>query len=193
MHDSRLTLPPQPLASAPGHRRSRPTRLRPTTVWVALAVCLSLVAGCGSDDKKKDTAAPDAGPAVTEFKGDPNKACELATKAEVEAALATKVKAGVGALGTVCTYVVENAFDQSVVLERTDSPESPQFFELSKSSPDAAVEPLPGVGDDAFIAGNKAYVLKGQVLAGITVTLKQPQPAVTAAIKKLAQAAAQHA
>lgn len=182
MHDATLTRFPQPPASALRRRR----RLAATSV--ALSLCLVLAA-CGGDDKKGDETAPEAGPPVTEFTGDPNRACALATEAEVEAAIATKVKPGVGALGAVCTYTTETAADQYVVLDRTESPEAPQIFELDKSS-STGVEPLAGVGNAAFVAGNKAYVLEGTVLVVITVNLKQPQPAVTAITKKLAQAAA---
>ena len=157
---------------------------------MALVACLALAMGCGGDD---DDAASDVVPGVTEYKGDPNKACELATRAEVEAAIAAKVMAGVGDAGRICTYTVDNGtFDQYVSLERTDSPQSQQIFELTKTSA-TGVEPLSGVGNDAFVTGNKAYVLKGTVLAGITVNIRQPQPAITAAARKLAQAAALHA
>ena len=174
MHDARSTQAPQ--------------RRRFAATWVALTLCLALAAGCGGDD---DDAAPDAGPLVTEFKGDPNMACQVVTKAEVEAAIATKVRDGLGDAGTICTYMLENAFDQSVVLERTNSPQSAQIFELNKTS-SAAVEPLTGVGNDAFLTGNKAYVLKGTAMAAITVSVKQPPAATTAALRKLAQAAALH-
>lgn len=190
MHDLTLTRPPQSPAPATGRRGHH----RRVATAVALSLCLVLAACGGGDDNKEDDATSDLdpGPPVTAFTGDPNRACELATKAEVEAALATKVKPGVGALGTVCTYTSETAFDQFVVLERTDTPEAPQVFELSRSSSEG-VEPLAGVGNDAFVAGNKAYVLKGNVLATITVNSKQPPPTVGAAVRALARAAATNA
>jgi hypothetical protein len=78
-----------------------------------------------------------------------------------------------------------------VLLSSTQSADSPKTFDGFRTAARNA-ETLPGVGDRAFVSSNQAYVLKGTTLTIVTVNLKQPQPAVTAAAKKMAQVVASH-
>jgi hypothetical protein len=152
------------------------------------AVLVGVVAtGCGGSKKASSTASSFKSGPTTAFTGDPNKACAVATKSDVEAAIGTMVKPGQGASGVLCRYEVANAASQFVLVETKESSQSSQIYDLQLSSA-AGAESLNGVGEKAFVAGNKAVVLRGSTLTVVTVSTGQPQPAVTAALKKLAQA-----
>lgn len=155
--------------------------------WPVLAVVVGLaIAACGGsgDDKTETTKFPKI--PTTAFTGDPNKACKLATQSEVEAAIGTAVKPGAGANGTLCRYEVASSASQFVMIESTSSPQSPQIFDLQASSANNR-ENLAGAGERAFIAGNRAVVLRGSTLSTVTVSTSQSPAAVTAALRKLAQ------
>jgi len=160
-----------------------------------LVVCLGVAAACGGGKSTpaktatKGTLFPP--PPSTAFVGDPARACRLAPKADVEAAIGTAVRPGVSTNGVLCQYDTAAPPAQSVLIETDSTPEASNLFELRLSSAKAP-EMLAGVGDRAFVAANRAHVLRGSTLGSITFTTNQPPPAVTAALKKLAQTVASH-
>ncbi len=157
---------------------------------LALALCLGVaLTGCGGGSGKDKKAAAKATP--TTFSGDADKACRLATKSDVEAAIGSTVNPGLGSNGTVCRYELASSAAQFVSIESNESPQSSQIYDLLLSGASGA-ENLTGVGDRAFVAGTRAVVLRGPKLTTITVGTGQPQAAVTAALKKLAQAVGLH-
>lgn len=165
-----------------------------TAAAAALTVLLAALVGCGGDDGAEGGEGKDGeakSPAGTVFTGQADKACGVAPKAEVESAIGAPVKAGTGANGILCRFDLASAADQFVLLSSTQSPDNAKTFDGFRTAA-RNVESLTGVGDRAFVASNQAYVLKGTTLTVVTVNLKQPQPAITAAAKKMAQVVASH-
>ena len=179
------------LGPAVGHRvratqagnRVRATQAGLRLVVLALAVGVTGACGGGDDDKSSSTRFPKI--PTTAFTGDPNKACTLATQAEVEAAIGTPVKAGAGAQGIVCRYEVVSKPTSYVLIESNESPQAGQIYDLKASSA-ARAENLTGVGERAYVAGDQAVILRGSRIVTVTVSIGQPQAAVTAALQKLA-------
>ncbi|HEV3401032.1 MAG TPA: hypothetical protein VG078_04350 [Acidimicrobiales bacterium] len=164
----------------------------PRALAAMAALLLAVLVGCGGDDGGGGDGEGDAAsPAGTVFTGQADKACGLAPKAEVESAIGAVVKAGTGANGILCRFDLATAAEQFVLLSSTQSPDSPKTFDAFRTAAPNA-ETLPGVGDRAFVASNQAYVLKGTTLTVVTINLKQPQAAITAAAKKMAQVVASH-
>jgi hypothetical protein len=166
------------------------------TRWLpaaALVAVLALAAACGGGGSKKSATKTTRFPSVatTAFTGDPNKACNLAPKSDVEAAIGAAVRPGVGANGVLCRYDSSAGPSQSVLIESDTTPEASNLFDLRLTSAKAA-ETLTGVGDRAFVAGNQANVLRGSTVTVVTLTTGQAPAAMTAALKKLAQAVASH-
>ncbi len=152
---------------------------------LGLALVMGVVfSGCGGgDDKSSSTSFPKI--ATTAFTGDPNKACTLVTQSEVEAAIGSPVKPGAGAQGVVCRFEVASKPSSFVLIEANESSQASQIYDLKASSVERA-ENLAGVGERAFVAGDRAVILRGSRLVTLTVSTGQPQAAVTAALKKLA-------
>ena len=173
----------------PGGRRLRPPVVRRL---LALALAVGVVAACGGGDDEESSATSFPKIATTAFTGDPNKACTLATQSEVEAAIGTPVKPGAGAQGVVCRFEVVSKASSFVLIESNESPQAGQIYDLKASSAQRA-ENLTGVGERAFVAGDQAVILRGSRLVTLTVSIGQPQPAVTAALKKLATSVGRHA
>ncbi len=163
-------------------------RLR--VLGLALVIGLAMSA-CGSgDDESSSTSFPKI--ATTVFRGDPNKACSLASQSEVEAAIGTPVRPGAGAQGTVCRFEVAAKASSYVLIEATESSQASQIYDLKASSAERA-ENLPGVGEKAFVAGERAVVLRGSRLVTVTLITDQPAATRTAALKKLATSVGRNA
>lgn len=168
---------------SPTEERVRPT-LVVRLVVLALAVGLAAAAcGGGDDDESSSTTFPRI--ATTAFTGDPNKACNLASQSEVEAAIGTPVRPGAGAQGVVCRFEVVDKASSYVLIESNESSQASQIYDLKASSA-GRVENLPGVGERAFVAGDRAVILRGSKLVTVTVSTGQPPAATTAALKRLA-------
>ena len=101
------------------------------------------------------------------------------------------MKPGAGAQGVVCRFEVASRASSFVLIESNESPQAGQIYDL-KASAEARAENLPGVGERAFVAGDRAVILRGSKLVTLTVSLGQPQAAVTAALKKLAASVGRH-
>ncbi len=163
---------------------------RAVAMAAALALVLAVV-GCGGGNDDNGDEGEEGAPAGTVFTGQADRACGLAPRAEVESAIDAPVKAGNGANGILCRFDLASAADQFVLLSSTQSADSHKAFDAFRTAA-ANSETLTGVGDRAFVTGNQAYVLKGNTLTVVTINLKQPQPAITAAAKKMPQVVAAH-
>jgi hypothetical protein len=159
---------------------------------LALTLAVGVVASCGGGDDEESSSTSFPKIATTAFTGDPNAACTLATQGEVEAAIGTPVKPGAGAQGIVCRFEVVSKASSFVLIEKNESPQASQIYEL-KASTAERVENLTGVGERAFVAGDQAVILRGSRLVTLTVSTGQPQAAVTAALRKLAASVGRHA
>ena len=177
-------------ATQAGHRvRATQAGLRLLVGALAVAV-VGACGGGGDDEESSSTSFPKI--ATTAFTGDPNKACALATQSEVEAAIGTPVKPGAGAQGIVCRFEVASKPSSFVLIESNESPQASQIYDLKASSAER-VENLTGVGERAFVAGDRAVILRGARVVTVTVSTGQPQAALTAALKKLAASVGRHA
>lgn len=169
--------------------RSAVGRPRPLMALLVATAVLGLLAACGGGGKKasesQDTA-PGGGPAAS---GPARPACDVLSRIDVETAIGASVRDGQAASPSVCRYDLAAGGDQAVLMLMTTDAANPQNFERTKAiSADAQV--LPGVGDQAFVAGKQAFVLKGSTIAVIVVNLQRSPAALADATAKLAQAAA---
>ena len=119
-------------------------------------------------------------------------ACGLVSTADIEASLAgAKVAAGresVDDARSVCFYPLAATGEQGVIITSTTSPGAGAAFAKVRDNLGPAAQPL-DAGDQAFVAGAQAAVLKGTTLVAVLVTAR-PSPAGAAAT--VAQAAAAH-
>jgi hypothetical protein len=181
--------------------KSATSRCRPRRGWVStrtlrflvLSLAVGLAAGaCGGGDDEESSSTSFPKVATTAFTGDPDRACKLVTQSEVEAAIGTPVKPGAGAQGIVCRFEVVNRATSYVQIERNESSQASQIYDIKASSEDP-VENLPGVGERAFVAGDQAVILRGSNLVTVTVSTGQPPAATNAALKRLAATVARNA
>ena len=160
---------------------------------VGAFIAALILAGCGGgsdgnkaagDDAKSrtgDTALRAGGAAVG------HKACDLVTRAEVEAAVGSPAQApGGGGETGICRY---NTGGGQVLVISTSSPDNAAQFDSLKSGVGGPVESVNGLGDRAFIVKGQAYVLKGPVLVAVTVLVSQPPAKLNQAARQLAQLA----
>jgi hypothetical protein len=168
---------------------------------VALALCSSLVAGCGGGSSpgkaKSDPKAGGSSSATTPAlvpSGPQRQACTIVSQADVEAAVGAKATAGrpadQGLVGSGCSYALASAADQAVLVVTVTSPGSAAAFDAARQQAGAAQ--TVSAGDRAFVTGGEAVVLKGTTLVTIVVATKQAPAAQTQAATRLAQAAASH-
>ena len=158
---------------------------------LALALAVVVVGACGGGDDEESSSTSFPKIPTTAFTGDPNKACALATQSDVEAAVGVPVRPGAGAQGIVCRYEVASRATSFVLIESNESPQASQIYDL-KASTAEGVENLTGVGERAFVAGDRAVILRGSRVVTLTMSLGQPPAAVTAALKKLAASVGRH-
>lgn len=161
-------------------------------LWAAAVLILGAAVACGGSGSKKATTTTLFKPVPsTAYTGDPAKACGLAPKSDVEAALGAPVKPGEGVDGRVCRYELVSSAAQFVVIQTTQSPEASNIYDLSFTSATGA-EALTGVGDKAFVTSANATVLRSSTITVVTLTTTQAPAAKAAALKKLAQTVASH-
>ena len=175
-------------AEATGRRTPGRRRLG-RLLTLALAVAVVSACGGGDDEESSSTSFPKI--PTTAFTGDPNAACNLATQSEVEAAVGAPVKPGAGAQGIVCRFEMASRASSFVLIESNESPQASQIYDVKASTAERA-ENLTGVAERAFVAGDQAVILRGSKLVTVTVSLGQPQAAVTAALKRLAASVGRH-
>lgn len=160
----------------------------------AAVILMAVTAACGGGGGgDKEESSPTSGRTGTTFHGDPNRVCNIITKADVEAALGSPVAAGQGTSGAACRYTSSSGGeDQAVLVLLTDEPNNKEIFDRTTSA--RGMEPLPGVGDKAFInkggQGVQAFVLKGNKIVVVVLNLDRPAQALSDAATKLAQTAA---
>lgn len=162
---------------------------------IAIALCSSLLTGCGGSDGPRAAAEGEAAPAAenapTALPADqPQKAaCGLLTQAEVEAALGARVAPGKEQAQpgrSFCAYTLLSAADQSVAVVSTSSSGVPAAFAAARAK---AESPRPlGAGDEAFVSGGQALVRRGNTMVAILVAVRQPPAQLSAAAVKLAEA-----
>jgi hypothetical protein len=161
---------------------------------VAVAVCGSLLAGCGGSSGGKaaeggTTAPPAAVSADLPADRPQTPACGLVTVAEVEAAVGARVAPArqENQPGrSLCAFALASAADQSVLVVSTSSSGVPAAFETARSRADAAQTIT--AGDAAFVVGGQAVVRKGTTMAVIVVALRQAAGQLAATATRLAQA-----
>ncbi len=168
---------------------------RGAVVWfVVLAVAL-VACGDKEDGKSAPTTRNTRFPPPPEVENKAIKegedACGLLTRSEVESTAGVSVNPGDGVTtkgGTSsCAYRVRNNTAQYVgVIIQT--PGRPNFDSASQQL-GASAEPLPGVGERAFVAKATVYAVKGDRLLILTVSTGQPDAARKQAAIRLSQAA----
>ncbi len=118
-------------------------------------------------------------------------ACGLVSRSEVESAAGTAVNPGDGVTtkaGTSsCAYRLRNNTTQyvGVVVQTPGAPN----FERASQQVGGAAEPVPGVGERAFIVTDTLFALKGNRLLILTVSTSQPPAARKQAAIRLSQTA----
>ena len=184
-----------PTLALNGRGRHRPRAAAAGTL--AIALCSSLLAGCGggSKDAGAGEGSENATPSVTTPtiplpNDQPQRpACGLVTQAEVEAALGVRVSAGKESAvegRSVCGFTVATAADQSVIIVATSSSGVPAAFEAAREKAD---RPQPvTAGEQAFVTGAQALVRKGTTMVAILIAVRQQPAQLTASATRLAQA-----
>lgn len=103
-------------------------------------------------------------------------ACGLVSRSEVESAAGTAVNPGDGVTTTggtsSCAYRLRNNTTHyvGVIIQKPGPPN----FERASQQLGGSAEPVPGVGERAFIATDTVYALKGDRLLILTVATSQP-------------------
>lgn len=175
-----------------GERRSRWWRVAATSGLTLILAVAGACSGSGGDD---DGARPQETPAGNDAAAgrgavDEQRPCRLLTQAEVQAAVGAPVKQPMSAPGAeACTFALASGGGQVLVLS-SDAADNPTKFDSYSRGAARPVENLPGVGDRAFLVGGQAYVLKGSVLVGIAVDMRQPEARLNEVARRLVQLAA---
>ncbi len=163
---------------------------------LAIALCSSLLAGCGGGSKDagagedSDTTPSVTSPTIPLPNDQPQRpACGLVTQAEVEAAVGVRVSTGRESAvegRSICGFTVATAADQSVIVVATSSSGVPAAFEAAREKAD---RPQPvTAGEQAFVSGAQALVRKGNTMVAILIAVRQQPAQLTASATKLAQA-----
>ena len=180
----------------PSNGRARQPRRRAAAA-AAVALCATLVAGCGGSS---DGAEPKPGTettAVTEPPLPPDMAqraaCSFVTRAEVEAAIGARVnpaKETVEEARSLCTFSLTASANESVGVVAVTSSGVPAFFANARGRMTAPQSV--SAGDEAFVSGGQALVRKGNTMVAIIVAVRRDPPQLAAASTKLAQAVGSH-
>lgn len=166
---------------------------RRTLAAAALTLVMALVAsGCGGgDDDEADTTTstrfPPTVPVDNQELTEGNGVCAVLTRAEVEAAVGMPADAGRGVrtrTSESCKWQLRGGNDSVNVIA---TPEGVQLYE--GASTQLTPEPLPGVGDRAFVANDTVYALKGNKLVILQVVTRQAVAARRQAAVRLMQTA----
>lgn len=180
--------------SAPRVRRAP----RAAAAGMALAVCSSLVAGCGGSSKTSGGTAPArsaAGLASTTLApvfGVQKPACGLVTQAEVEAAIGAKTLApreSADQTRSVCSFSLASTTDQAVIIATTTSSAAAASFAADRARMGAAAQTVTA-GDEAFVAGGQAAVRKGSTSVTLLLALRSSPNGLGPIATKIVQAIA---
>ena len=176
----------------PSNGRPRHPRRRAAAA-VAVALCATLVAGCGGSS---DGAEPKPGTETTAVTEPPlpadmaqRAACSFVTRAEVEAALGTRVnpaKETVEEARSLCTFSLTAGANESVGVVAVTSSGVPAFFATARGRMTAPQSV--SAGDEAFVSGGQALVRKGNTMVAILVIVRQQPAQLASAATKLAVA-----
>ena len=177
----------------------RPRLSRRAAGAAAALVCAGLLVGCGGSSDggtpAETTAASSPPVSVPTLPADkPQRAaCGFVTRAEVEAAIGTRVNPGkeaTEAARSLCTFNPVAAADESVAVVAITSSGVPGFF---KSARERLTAPQTvSAGDEAFVSGGQGLVRKGDTMVAIIVAMRRDLPQLAAATTKLVQAVGTH-
>ncbi len=179
-------------------------RRLPRAVAGALAatLCSTLMAGCGGSSNASGAgggggsapAPASTVPAPPLPADQPQKAaCGLASKAEVEAAVGSKVNNGKEESQpgrSLCLFSLASAADQSVVLISTTSSGAPAYFTDARTK--AVRAQAVTAGEEAFVSGPYGLVRRGNTMVTIVIALRLEPPQSAAVATKLAVAVGTH-
>lgn len=162
--------------------------------FVAVAVVCLAVTSCrggGKDDSKKSkTTVPTYVAKETTAISEGTGACGLLTQAEVSSALGLPADPGKGVATPTsgsCSWAVRTTPGQFVGV-LTQAPGGDPYQQTLSTAP-KPVEPLPGVGDAAFVTNETVWAFKGPVAVAVTVVTPQPLAQRKPIATKLAQMA----
>jgi hypothetical protein len=112
-------------------------------------------------------------------------------QSEVASAVGTAVNPGSGQetkTGASCRWTFKSSASQLVAVIVT--PSGKQEYDSAKSTLGGNAKDLPGIADQAFVANDTVYVLKGARLLIVEVATSQPLATRTQEATKLATSAA---
>lgn len=153
--------------------------------------------GCSGGDDDEDRAGPTTTrfpptlPVNNEQLAEGQGVCGFINQGEVAAAVGSPVNSGSGTrtqTGESCRWTVRSDTRQFVsVILGTAGRES---FDRARTAASRTAENLSGVGDQAFVTNDTAYVLKGERLVILQVATSQPIAARKQAATRLVTSAA---
>jgi hypothetical protein len=159
---------------------ARPARApRLAAVAAALVAVSVALSGCGGGKNHKSVAPtttryPPTRPVQNEQLGEGTGACALLSQSEITSTVGVAVNPGSGTrtkTNEECRWSTRSGSNQFVAVIVT--PTGRQQFEQAQNQLGAQAEPLPGVGDRAFVANDTAYALKGERLVIVVVSTSQ--------------------
>lgn len=165
-------------------------------VGAGLVLALA-AAGCRGGGEEEERA----GPTTTRFPptlpvnnqqlSEGQGVCGFLNQGDVSAAVGSPTNAGTGTrtqTGESCRWTLRSDARQfvSIILD----PAGRESFERFRSASRPAPSTLPGVGDQAFVAGDTAYMLKGNNFVILKVATTQPDAARQQAVTRLVTSAA---
>jgi hypothetical protein len=155
----------------------------------ALAVSLVLT-GCGGKKQKAvaptTTRFPPTLPVQNQQLSEGSGACGLLSQSEITSTVGVAVNPGSGTrtkTNEECRWTTRAGTNQFVAVIVT--PTGKQQFSQAQNQLGSQADPLPGVGDQAFVANDTAYALKGDRLVIVEVSTSQAVAARKQAATKL--------
>jgi hypothetical protein len=124
-------------------------------VVTSVVVLLAAVAGCGGGDDPASLGRPSSSAGAAGEAGQDSQACALLSRLEVSEAVGAEMGPGRGTGGTVATGGNQSTCEWFSVEQPGDTAKLTIYSETTAadsvrdSDPDA--EPLPGIGDEAFV------------------------------------------
>jgi len=165
---------------------------------VGAGLILALAAaGCSGGDDDDDRAQPTTTrfpptvPVNNEQLSEGQGVCGFVNSGEVSTAVGTPVNSGTGTrtkTGESCRWTLRSntSLFVSIILD----PAGRQAFDRFRTAASRSAENLGGVGDQAFVANDTAYALKGDRLVILKVATTQPDAARKQAATRLVTTAA---
>lgn len=136
-------------------------------VVTSVVVLLAAVAGCGGDDAPESPGRPTSSSSVAGDTGQDSRACALLSRLEVSEAVGAEMGPGRGSAGAVATggsqstcewFSVEQPGDTAKLTIYSDTTAADS---VRDADPDA--EPVPGIGDEAFVGSYASvWVYQGE-------------------------------